>query len=195
MGGKRGESLKNLVCAGIVGLVLAGAAGEVRGTLVDSNSIIEDNIEYYMQTDKSVYDLGESVEMLYRVTNLRDEEVTFCFCGSPEWNFWVEKDGENIWTAVRGWFWFPAAFDLSPGESKEFPVFDPPCIWNMRDDEDNLVNVGEYNVIGGLDGAATEFYDFTRVSVPITIIPEPSSFMLFMVALGVLNHFNKKRGG
>jgi len=28
-------------------------------------------IEYYMQTDKSVYKLGEKVKMLYRVTNLK----------------------------------------------------------------------------------------------------------------------------
>ena len=30
-----------------------------KANLVNSNSIVEDDIEYYMQTDKDVYDLGE----------------------------------------------------------------------------------------------------------------------------------------
>jgi hypothetical protein len=54
---------------------------------VNSNSIIQDDIEYYIQTDKSVYNLGEDVEMLYRVTNLRSEDVEFYFPNSPAWNF------------------------------------------------------------------------------------------------------------
>jgi hypothetical protein len=49
-----------------------------------SNSMIVDDIEYYMQADDSIYDLSEDVEMLYRVTNLSSEEVTFSFGGSPE---------------------------------------------------------------------------------------------------------------
>ena len=136
---------------------------------VNSNSKVVDGIEYYIQTDKAVYNLGENVEMLYRVTNLGDEEVTFGFPGSPEWNFWVERDGENIWTAVEGWWWIGSGFTLAPSEYKEYPY-----LWDMRDHENNLlVNVGGYSVIGGLDGAATEFYDFTRISVGIKIVPEP----------------------
>jgi len=62
---KAKKSLKSLAYAGLVGLALAGG-GEAKGD-VNSNSITQNNIEYYMQTDKSVYDLGENVEMLYRV--------------------------------------------------------------------------------------------------------------------------------
>ena len=42
-----------------VGYVLFGNASVARA--VNSNSIVQDDIEYYMQTDKSVYDLGEDV--------------------------------------------------------------------------------------------------------------------------------------
>jgi hypothetical protein len=153
-----------------------GFAEMVRATLVNSNSLIQDDIEYYVQTDKSVYDLGENVEMLYRVTNLGTEDVTFAFSQSPEWNFWVEKDGENIWTAVEGWWTFGTAFTLTPSEYKEYPYE-----WDMRDDEDNIVNLGAYDVIGGLDGGtsiSTKEWEFTEVAVPITIIPEPTTFLL-----------------
>ncbi len=54
-----------------------------KANLVNSNSIVEDDIEYYMQTDKDVYDLGENVEMLYRVTNLGSEDVSFTFPNGP----------------------------------------------------------------------------------------------------------------
>ncbi len=36
---------------------------------VNSNSIVKGDIEYYLQTDKAVYEAGETVQKLYRVTN------------------------------------------------------------------------------------------------------------------------------
>ena len=139
----------------------------------DSNSIVKDDIEYYMQTDKHTYHFGEDVEMLYRVTNLGEEDVTFNFTHIPEWNFWVEKNGETIFRAVNGWRAEISEFTLSFSESKEFPLINPSYLWNMEDYEGNLVNAGEYNVIGGLfDGYYN--YNHTKVSVPIEIIPPPA---------------------
>jgi hypothetical protein len=155
-------------------VIIMLAASETCATPANSNSMIHDDIEYYIQTNKSVYILGESVEMLYRVTNLGDEDVTFWFPHTPVWNFWVEKDGENIWRAVNRWYGLITEFTLSPGEPKEFPDISLPYIWNMRDSENNLVDAGKYNVIGGLyDGS--EHYDYTKVAVLIKIIPEPLS--------------------
>jgi hypothetical protein len=144
--------------------------GYLNGQVVNSNSKIENGIEYYIQTNKSVYILGENVEMLYRVTNLGDEDVTFWFPRRPVWNFWVEKGQENIWRAVNAWQYIITEFTLTPGESREFPDIGPSYIWNMRDSENNLVNVGKYNVIGGLY-AGSEAHDYTKVAVPIRIIP------------------------
>jgi len=122
-------------------------------------------LEYHMQTDKSVYKLGEKVEMLYRVTNLRDEDVKFIFPQSPEWNFWVEKDGEVIWMAVNTWWDTATLLMLAPNDSDDYS-----CVWDMRDNKNNLVNAGKYSAIGGLY-AGTGNYVTTRVSVPIEIIP------------------------
>jgi len=164
-----------------------GMPSMVCATLINSNSIIEYDIEYYIQTDKSVYGLGEDVEMLYRVTNVGEGDATFWFGGSPEWNFWVEKDGQHIWKAVNGWYLDITQFTLSPGGYKEYPY-----IWDMRDDEDILVSAGEYSVIGGFDAGAAENYEYSKVSVGVEIVPEPTSITLLTVGLfGVI--LNRKR--
>jgi len=173
----------------IIAVVIAlGFVGIARATLVDSNSIVQDDIEYYIQTDKAIYDLGENVQMLYRVTNLGTEDVTFSFGGDPEWNFWVEKDGDYVWQAVEGWWATIVNFTLAPSEYKEYPYE-----WDMRDNDGVLVSLGEYNVIGGFDAGVPDNYEYSRVSVPIVIIPEPCSLTLFAAGLCILNHFNNKR--
>ena len=179
--------MRNLV-TGRRGTIVVGLwvliIGAVQPTMAtpDSNSIIVDSIEYYFQTDKSVYTLGENVEMLYRVTNLREEgedSVTFTFPHSPEYQFWVEQDEEQIWKAIQWRADIPTAFTLLPGEYRVFP-FSSPFNWNMRDNGNNLVDLGRYKVIGGLyNGLGT--YDYTKVAVSIDIIPEPSTLILFGV--------------
>jgi len=153
----------------LAALLILCITSQTLANSVNSNSIVKDGIEYYVHTDKAVYILGEDVEMLYKVTNLRDEDVTFAFSMSPEWNFWVEKDGENIWTAVEAWWMFGTGFTLASGEYKEFPDYDPPGIWDMSDRDGNLVSPGQYTVIGGLHAGSGQ-YENTKVSVTIEIM-------------------------
>lgn len=172
--------MKNAIIAAIAVLAFAGTAGA--GPLVNPNSIVVDDVEYYVQTDKYLYDLGEYVEMLYRVTNLGTEDVTFTFPHRPEWNFWVEKDGVEIWVATEGWTQMGSQFTLGPDEFKEFPDTNTPSIWDMRNKQNNLVDVGEYDVMGWLyDGMGG--YDYTEVSVPIQIVPEPATILLLSVGI------------
>lgn len=184
------KSLKNLLFAGIFILVLVGGA---KATLVDANSTIEDGIEYYIQTDKFVYDLGENVEMLYRVTNLRDKDVAIGCSRSGEFNLWVQKDGETIWSLWHWFKWFSPGVELSAGESQEIQH-----IWDMGDDYDNMVEPRIYNVVGVMYNEPWNYYNHgsyipTEVGVPITIIPEPSSVALFIFGLPLLRYFNKKK--
>jgi len=145
--------------------------GHLHGQLVNSNSKVVDGIEYYIQTDKAVYNLGENVQMLYRVTNLGDEEVLIGCSRSPEFNLLVQKDGETIWMKVQGWYWFSPGITLSAGESEEIR-----CNWDMKDNDGNLLEPGVYNVVGVMYNEPWNDYNHgipyaTEVAVPITIIP------------------------
>jgi hypothetical protein len=169
---------------GLAVLVL-GSARQAMATL-NSNSIIEDGIEYYVQTDKSVYDLGENVEMLFRVTNLTSEDVLIGCSRSGEFNLLVEKNDELVWALAHAFKWFSPGIELSAGESKNIPY-----IWDMIDDNNNLVAPGIYDVVGVMYNEPWNYNNhgnpyITEVSVPITIVPEPSSMALFMACLYML---------
>ncbi len=187
----------------VVGVVVLGLlALPAQATLVDSNSIIQDGIEYYFQTDKSIYDLGENVEMLYRVTNLGDEYIQFHFGNSLMHDFGVTDIStmQEIWRLTyvdTSWAArIPDSFILQPGQSQEFNR-----IWNQTTDsgttdlsDDIPIGTGNYEVTGML------FYGYTHdgryegpyyvpVSVQIDIIPEPATVVL--LAAGGLSVFGR----
>jgi len=182
-------------------VVLVGAMeGRANLVPVNSNSVIEDGIEYYIETDKVVYDLGEDVEILYRTTNLRDEQLRIQ--GGPIMDIVVQaKEGENgreLWK--RSWFKAgstgPAVLVLEPGESGEISD-----IWRQRDwngtpeiEDDFQVLPGTYRVSGVLRGGVPggEFID-GRITLDITIVPEPGSLGLFAFGVLFLKHHNKRR--
>ncbi|MHC4308423.1 MAG: PEP-CTERM sorting domain-containing protein [Planctomycetota bacterium] len=182
---KQKKILKKLACVWISILFMTVSA---KAALVDSNSsIVVDNIEYYMQTNKSVYDLGENVEMLYRVTNLGDEDVTLGSVAADQlayYDFRIMQDGSQIWEypylSIVPAF---GSFSLGPYESKAGQT-----IWNMMNDNGTLptdddfpINPGIYDVIGELDLISGER---VPVSVSIEVIPEPATLLLF--GLGML---------
>jgi hypothetical protein len=155
-----------------------------KATLVNSNSLIQDNIEYYMQTDKAVYNLGEGVQVLYRVTNLGVEDVTFQFtCGPVDdrRDFMVDRDGERIWDNLdRPRQWVITSLTLSSLESKEFT-----WPWDMTDFNGNQVVPGNYDVIGVLGDLGLAYAErYVPVSVSIDIIPEPAT--LALLGLGAI---------
>jgi len=181
MNGKINKNWKSVVCAGIVILALAGCA---KANLVDSNSILQDGIEYYMQTDKSVYDLGEEVQTLFRVTNLGVEIAIFDFplAESEQSLFTVEEEGVRIWGRRVDFSRVISGFVLNPGEFKEYTG-----IWNMtadngtlNPDDDWLISPGTYDVVGRLNLTGGTYIgdENTRVSVLVTIIPEPATLAL-----------------
>lgn len=149
---------------------------------VNSNSKVLDGIEYYIQTDKFTYQLGENVEMLFKVTNLNDYSVTFHIPFMPEYDFWVQKDGVEIWSKGNGFLPVAGQFTLEQYESWICPGLNTPYLWNMRDSANNLVGLGTYNVIGGIAIISEPHID-TTVSVPIQIVPEPSTIFLLITGL------------
>lgn len=172
MSDKKKKSLKNLICAGLFGLVVLSGARGARGTCVDSNSVVQDGIEYYMQTDKAVYSLGENVKMMYRLTNLSySSPVTFEFRNAQQWHFEV-RDAET-----RIWYWpkqiNPAttSFTLYPRDVKGFSIE-----WDMlNDNTGSLVSPGNYDVIGALYKCLSHGIGevYMPVSVQIEIVEGP----------------------
>ncbi len=143
---------------------------------VNSNSIIKDNIDYYMQTDKSVYTLGENVELLYRVTNVGGDAITFSFGDQVQYRFSVDKNDSFIWGVPKVGFPALSEFVLQPGEHKEYAE-----VWDMLDNQGITITPGLYNVTGSLN-YLTVHERYVPVSVQIEIIPEPAT--IFLLGIG-----------
>ena len=161
---------------------------------VNSNSKVLDEIEYYVQTDKFIYQLSDHVEMLYKITNLSEQSITFTLPQSPVWNFWAEKDSAQIW---QGWwtgFSVVTHLTIATGESRMFPMSseNPPFKWNLKDNNGNVVGIDNYDIIGGLYSQSGN-YDYTKISVPIVIIPEPTSLIFLSIGLPILRVFSRRK--
>jgi hypothetical protein len=141
----------------------------------NANSIVEDNIEYYMQTDKAVYDVRENVQMLYRVTNVGDEDVEFVFTyGGLDntCNWIVDKDGLRIWDNLdRPGTTVMTHLVLSPSQSYAYTH-----TWDMTDNDGENISPGNYTVTGVL-GYCPPHERYVPVSVSIDIIHEPETYV------------------
>ena len=163
------KTLEGIVIASSIPLISGCKKNPVESepdSTLNSNSIIKDNIKYYMQTDKSVYNgKDEIVEMLYMVTNLGDENVSFYFSTEIQRQFTVEKNGTLVWNTDTDKPGMPTSFTLQTNEFKEFNE-----IWNLKWSyaPRTRVEPGNYQVIGKL------IFQRNRsvpVSVPIEVIP------------------------
>jgi hypothetical protein len=181
-----------LAIAILCGLIFRPATA--KATLVNSNSIVQDGIEYYIETDKAVYDLGEDVEVLYRITNLRNEEwevISFF----PVWDICIEEKQGDEFVEVWSLHWYggghtgPAVLRLQAGEYKAFEH-----VWSQinhkgtREIEDDVpVLPGAYRVTGLIESLNSS------VGVPITIVPEPTLLALFAFGVAILRYEGRRK--
>jgi hypothetical protein len=162
---------------------------------IDSNSIIDNGVEYYIQTDKSIYELGENVNILYRVSNLMNESVTLGrVTDDPPayYAFRVTQNDNQIWS----YFYMTGVFETIPFTLEPFQIKEFQTAWDMMNDngtrwpktDDFLIDPGIYNIIGELDLVPGER---VPVSVSINVVPEPSSLLLF--GAGLIGIFTRNR--
>ena len=132
------------------------------------------DLEYVLQTDKPVYQLGEDVHVIQRLTNRASGDFTMEFMQEPGFDLWILEDGNTIWSAAKGRFkmvvWY---LTLGPGESVERQY-----TWDMTDDEGNPVGPGQYDLVG--------VPQRSEARTQITIIPEPGTIALMLLGLGLL---------
>lgn len=176
-------------------VVLAIAAQSWANLLpVNSNSKVEYGIEYSIEIDKSVCDLGEHFEFLYEVTNVSDEDVQIGCSQGPELNVMIrnsqdETVGQLFWVALPR----PRSVHLAPGESRVLAGYS----WEMTDPAGDPIEPGDnleaanYHVVGIMCNQAWNLYHQgnpvpTEIGVEIMIIPEPATFAFLLVGMGLL---------
>ena len=128
-----------------------------------------DDLEYSIETDKTVYQLGETVYVTHTITNPLDVPVSIELSQEPGFNLWVMQGNTEIWAAYRVFAQVIGSQGFAPGEILELNY-----TWDMTDYDDNLVLWGEYELVGVIYGGGRD------VSTNITIVPEPTTIMLLV---------------
>jgi len=129
---------------------------------------------YFLDTDKAVYQLGEQVHAVHRLTNEGDEDYRLQKITTPVFDLWVlDIDGDKIWSynmivlpGNAGWL------TVAPGESvlREYT-------WDMTDYQGNFVSPGAYELVGVIYGGA-------HVRTGITVVPEPTTLGVVLAGFG-----------
>jgi hypothetical protein len=164
-------------------IVIALATSLVNAELI-STSMVVDDIEYYIQANDSVYDLGEDVEMFFSVTNLGSETLSFG-TSYPIIDIIISEKTGEVYNEIWNWSWDeffhtgPVLFKLEPGAPVELNgTWSQINLNNSGSVIDHTqVSAGIYEVSGYFN--PTE----TSVAMDITIVPEPCSILL--LGLGV----------
>jgi len=143
----------------------------------NSNSQVKDGIEYYLETDRPVYRVGEKVQIVYKLTNVGEGYVDLECLYYPEW--WVllvitDEADNTIWVNLR---------DPPPGDGRTIHLGPSQSsaeyreVWNMmhdnstdRRDDDFFVGPGSYKITAD---ACASFYGYKKVPVSVLIRIEP----------------------
>ena len=185
MGCDRNSHLRLIfVC---VAVCLTGAALTSRASAgpddPSNSTTIWDGLETFIQTDRSVYELGEvDVDVILRLTNIGGTSRDLHCLEDPCWNVHVfgNNDGaslselvygpaEPVWSRHRAFEQVVWDFTLEAGQFVQYDA-----VWNMTDYDGQLVSAGTYEVVGFTPGGGI------GTSIVVTA-PEPASLALLVL--------------
>jgi hypothetical protein len=190
MAGKQKKNMKKLVFAGIIILGLVGCAKETRATYVDANAV-EEGLEYYIRIDKSVYDLGETIKLLHRLTNVGNETLNVCELGIYTLSLELMRpQGDTLFSPYFGPPFqpmppgLPDIITLNPGEYIETQWHITSGRWGTDGEwvEEPFSIVGQYSVKAKYNGYEPRPITLQPDPLDFKIIPEPAS--IFLLGLG-----------
>jgi hypothetical protein len=122
-GVKKTAVMPILIVLGLGAIASAGAPlerysleGIDTADFVNSNSVVRDAIESFMRTDRGIYTLGEDVQMLFKITNLTNDDVTITANHGPAFNLFARGDGQTVWMKHYVFTMALVPVDLAPGE-------------------------------------------------------------------------------
>ena len=140
------------------------------------------DLEYSLETDKTIYQLDETVYATHTITNPLDVPVDVEFTQEPGFNLWVMQGDTEIWAAYRAFAQVIWTRTFAPGEILKFDY-----TWDMTDNDGDVILPGEYELVGVIYGAGR------NVSTNITIVPEPAMVGLMGMAGMYLAFFQNRR--
>ena len=149
-------------------------------TAVNPNSIDVNGIEFYLETDKLVYDLTEDANILFRVTNLTANTVDMGLANPPYcYHFSIADIGDiEVWRWPRAVPGLPPdPYLLDPYEFHEFEI-----IWPLVNDNETASTHDDFPVDPGIYNISALLGTMDFISPPLTvsleIIPEPATLLL-----------------
>jgi len=143
-----------------------------------------------VETDKTVYELGETASITHTIFNPSEEAVYIFLHTSPGFDILVYDNpgdltgGElyltrdPICNIIKGQRQMFRQFWLLPGEFVE-----DQASWDLVDNDEQPLVVGEYGIVESFGHASTR----------ITIIPEPSALLGFAIAAGIFCSRRRRR--
>jgi len=153
-----------------------------------ASAVLTGTIAIELETDKTGYQLGEEVHIVYRVSNMSDCTAEWSFAETPGWDVWAFEnptdlsmeelllEQEPIWTAV--WiFTGPGGYGQEAGEIMEMDF-----VWDLSDIQGNPVLPNEYELVavvyGSVGSSCGASLDLSNAHVHIAVVPEPSALGL-----------------
>jgi len=196
MNGAKKQALGAVAVGVFVALVVSAPASAVQ------------LVEFTIETDKEVYQVGELVGLTYHVYNAGDEDLhdplgSDHVVGTAIWVFenaaglsrddllGEEQPISTMPLYVHCWY-----HPLSPGKTST-----STCYLPLHDNLDNLIGPGEYTLLA-VDGPHPEVWwgatvGYANAYPNITIVPEPGTICLLagIAAAGLLGKGRRRRQG